>query len=726
MLFEVTAARTDLREATLGGLGGDARLALRRRGGVRRFARRRLPPGGERDRRLFPHLARGYGVELLGEPLERCPPFQQERRRHPAREADLAVGRPVVLALSGHGEAGELGRHGAQVVDDDDVGQRALEPLVLAEAHLVGERRGARERDGGPAPGGDDEPDDPDARALERVQQRPLVHPARHRQRSRELGQRRGQGALVAGLAGDAAGERDRARELAGHLHHLAAHVLHVEEGGAQVVSLGLEGAPLDDGRTIGVLGGGELARRVGDGRGGRGGGGRGGAQRLCGRGLGSGRLALFVRLAGDLAAHRLVLRGEALLLAGERLAAAVQPRRRRQRALARHGKAVEGHAPLAHRGARGLQLGGGPRVPGLRRLQLLRQAALLLRPRLVVAFFRPAGQLGDEALALGRRGALHLVEEVLALLGEAAHALEPAVQHPSAQQSPGAALALGELPGERLFLARPGGRHPRQPAVVRRALGVDGGELVTPGLQVGVEREHVAGQQPPACLGDLALHGAHLLGRRGLAAQRCELRAHLALQQQGALEVPPHLSQLQLRALTTPLVRAQPGGLLDLAAPVLGLARQERLDLALADDGVQFLAQADLGQQFDDVREPAGGLVDRVVGRAVSRDAAHHADLRRGQRQRAVRVVEGELDLRGAARAAPVAAGEDDVLHGRAADGSGTLLAERPDDRVGQVALAAPVGPDDHADAGLEEELGLLGERLEAFEAQRLEVHLS
>ena len=80
-----------------------------------------------------------------------------------------------------------------------------------------------------------------------------------------------------------------------------------------------------------------------------------------------------------------------------------------------------------------------------------------------------------------------------------------------------------------------------------------------------------------------------------------------LALQQQGALEVAAHLAELELGALAAALVRAQSGGLLDLAAAVLGLAGQERLDLALADDGVQFLAQADLRQELDDVREPAG-----------------------------------------------------------------------------------------------------------------------
>ena len=47
-----------------------------------------------------------------------------------------------------------------------------------------------------------------------------------------------------------------------------------------------------------------------------------------------------------------------------------------------------------------------------------------------------------------------------------------------------------------------------------------------------------------------------------------------------------------------------------------------------------------------------------------------------------------------------------------RAAHAARTLLAEHPHHRVAEVALAAAVGTDDHGDAGLEEQLGLLRER--------------
>ena len=73
-----------------------------------------------------------------------------------------------------------------------------------------------------------------------------------------------------------------------------------------------------------------------------------------------------------------------------------------------------------------------------------------------------------------------------------------------------------------------------------------------------------LAGQQPTARLGELALDGAQLLGGVRLAAQRRQLRGELALHQFDALEIAAHFAQLQLGALAAPLVAPQAGGLLD------------------------------------------------------------------------------------------------------------------------------------------------------------------
>jgi hypothetical protein len=55
--------------------------------------------------------------------------------------------------------------------------------------------------------------------------------------------------------------------------------------------------------------------------------------------------------------------------------------------------------------------------------------------------------------------------------------------------------------------------------------------------------------------------------------------------------------------------------------------------------------------------------------------------------------------------------------FHLVAAQALGALLAHHPRDRVGDVALAAPVGPDDRRDALVERELGPIGKRFEAVD---------
>ena len=77
-------------------------------------------------------------------------------------------------------------------------------------------------------------------------------------------------------------------------------------------------------------------------------------------------------------------------------------------------------------------------------------------------------------------------------------------------------------------------------------------------------------------------------------------------------------------------------------------------------------------------------------------------------------------------ARLHAAAAAEDDVLHRLAADGERRLLAHRPQHGVGDVRLARAVGPDDDRHAGVELQPRAVGERLEALEGQRLQVHQS
>ena len=206
-VVEVAPSRAHLGKEASGVLRGDARFALGRAHLLGGLARRGPSPGGECERRLLAKLARRDRVELLRHLLKRGTALEQQGSRHAAGEADLPFGWPVELTLPRHGQPRELGRYGAQVIDDHDIGQRAFQTLVLTEADLVGERRGAREGDRLAPPRRDDQADQPDAGALERLQQRPLVDLSGHGERPRELGQRGRESAFVTRLARDAAGK---------------------------------------------------------------------------------------------------------------------------------------------------------------------------------------------------------------------------------------------------------------------------------------------------------------------------------------------------------------------------------------------------------------------------------------------------------------------------------------------------------------------------------------
>jgi hypothetical protein len=61
------------------------------------------------------------------------------------------------------------------------------------------------------------------------------------------------------------------------------------------------------------------------------------------------------------------------------------------------------------------------------------------------------------------------------------------------------------------------------------------------------------------------------------------------------------------------------------------------------------------------------------------------------------------------------IVAGEDDLVHARAAQLFGALLTEHPAHRVDEIGFARAVRTDDRSDAWFEDETGSLRERLEA-----------
>jgi hypothetical protein len=195
-----------------------------------------------------------------------------------------------------------------------------------------------------------------------------------------------------------------------------------------------------------------------------------------------------------------------------------------------------------------------------------------------------------------------------------------------------------------------------------------------------------------PARLDGLALEALVQLGGLGLALERAQPRARLALDVERAVEVVLRALELELRAAPALAVLAQPGGLLDEQPAVLGLGRDDRLDAALGDDGVHLLAQARVGEDLEHVDHPALRAVEAVLALAVAVQAREDRDLADRQVDGAVAVVEHELDLGRRARLHAAAAAEDHVLHRLPAHGERRLLAHRPQDGVGHVRLARAV----------------------------------
>ena len=213
-------------------------------------------------------------------------------------------------------------------------------------------------------------------------------------------------------------------------------------------------------------------------------------------------------------------------------------------------------------------------------------------------------------------------------------------------------------------------------------------------------------------------------LGGRGLQLERLETRAQLALDVAGALEIGGDARELRLGALPAALELAEPRGLLDEPAALVGPRQQHLVDGALGDDAVQLAPQAGLGQQVAHVEAPHRLAVEQVVAVARAVEPAHHGELAARHAHAPVAVVEHELDLADAARGVLLGAREEHVLAGLRADLAGRLRGHRPLQRVGDVGLARAVRPDHDRDAALEAQLDRLAERLEAAQADGAQVH--
>src|SRR5207237_4129744 len=150
----------------------------------------------------------------------------------------------------------------------------------------------------------------------------------------------------------------------------------------------------------------------------------------------------------------------------------------------------------------------------------------------------------------------------------------------------------------------------------------------------------------------------------------------------------PPPASRSPQRRPAPALLRLPgPRGALEQHAPLLRLARQDLLDLPLADHRAVAAAEARIREQLDEVGAADRRAVDEVLALAAAVEAPSDRDLAEVELlERSVGVVEEELDLAELGRRAAGRAGEEDVVRLFGAQLVRAQAAGCPEQRVGHV----------------------------------------
>ena len=134
--------------------------------------------------------------------------------------------------------------------------------------------------------------------------------------------------------------------------------------------------------------------------------------------------------------------------------------------------------------------------------------------------------------------------------------------------------------------------------------------------------------------------------------------------------------------------------------------------------------AEAEVGEQLDEVGPPHRGAVHEVLALAAPLEASDDRDLRVRQGAGPVAVVEQKLDLAVLRCGPALGAGEENVLGLLRAKLARAEAPGRPHDRVRHVRLAGAVRADDDRDPRLQAHLGRIGERLEAAQPDGAQEH--
>ena len=160
-----------------------------------------------------------------------------------------------------------------------------------------------------------------------------------------------------------------------------------------------------------------------------------------------------------------------------------------------------------------------------------------------------------------------------------------------------------------------------------------------------------------------------------------------------------------------------------DFAAAVHLVADDVR-DLALADDGIPFHADARIHDELTDIPQPARRAVDHIFALAGAVHAAGDAHFRVIDGERVVGIIDDQRHLGQSLGLAALGAGEDDLLHLSAAEHLRALLAQHPADRVGNVGFSGSVRADDAGHPLREFDCDRICKGFESIEFHAFEVH--
>ena len=222
---------------------------------------------------------------------------------------------------------------------------------------------------------------------------------------------------------------------------------------------------------------------------------------------------------------------------------------------------------------------------------------------------------------------------------------------------------------------------------------------------------------------GNIAI--AHRLPRLGL--ERRDLGGKLADDVFEPRQILLGGLEPQLRFVAARMQPGNAGGLLEDAAALLGPRLDDLADAALMHQSGRARPGRGVGEHHGDVARAHFAAVDAERRALFAHDAARHFEriefVEDGGRL-ALAIVDRNRDFGVVARRALGIAGEDDVVHLRAAHRFIGGFAHHPAHGFDQVGFAAAVRTDDAGQPGFDLKVGRFDEGLEADQAQPRKLH--